>query len=184
MTPPAGDRTLRATTIVCVRHGGKVAIAGDGQVSLGQTIVKHGARKIRRLRQGKVLAGFAGGAADALTLFEKFEAKLEQFGGNLKRAAVELAKDWRSDRVLRRLEALLVVADAEATLIVTGGGDVIEPDDGIVAVGSGGNFALAAARALARHSALDARGIAEAAMQEAASLCVYTNDRIVLEELG
>jgi ATP-dependent HslUV protease subunit HslV len=176
--------TLHGTTILAVRHKGRVVMAGDGQVSMGQTVVKRGARKVRRLFDGKVLAGFAGGTADALTLFEKFEAKLEQYHGNLKRAAVELAKDWRSDRVLRRLEALLVVADREASLLITGNGDVIEPDDGILAVGSGGNFALAAARALAAHCALDARGIAEEAMKQAAALCVYTNEAIVVEELA
>src|SRR6201993_4475851 len=149
---PERSEPVRGTTILAVRHKGKVVIAGDGQVSIGQTVVKRGARKVRRLFQGKVLAGFAGGTADALTLFEKFEAKIEQYHGNLKRAAVELAKDWRTDRVLRRLEALLVVADREASLLVTGNGDVIEPDDGLLAVGSGGNFALAAARALVRHS--------------------------------
>ena len=175
---------LHGTTILVVRHEGKVVIAGDGQVSLGQTVIKRGARKVRRLYQGKVLAGFAGGTADALTLFEKFEAKLEQHHGNLKRAAVELAKDWRSDRVLRRLEALLVVADREVALLVTGSGDVIEPDDGLLAIGSGGNFALAAARALAAHSALDARAIAVEAMKQAAALCVYTNDEVAVEELG
>ncbi|MGH7802735.1 MAG: ATP-dependent protease subunit HslV [Candidatus Binatia bacterium] len=174
---------IRATTIVAVRHQGKSVMAGDGQVSLGPTVMKHGARKLRKLGGGKVLAGFAGGTADALTLFEKFEAKLEQFGGNLRRAAVELAKDWRSDRVLRRLEAVMVVADRESTLLITGSGDVVEPDDGVVGVGSGGNFAAAAARALVKHSPLDARAIAEAAMKEAASICVYTNDRIVVEEL-
>jgi len=177
------EMKVRATTILAVRHQGKVVLAGDGQVSIGQTVVKHGARKVRRLFQGKVLAGFAGGSADALTLFEKFEAKLEQYHGNLKRAAVELAKDWRSDRVLRRLEALLVVADSDASLLVTGNGDVIEPDDGILAIGSGGNFALAAARALVKHSGLDARAIAEESMKQAAALCVYTNDAIVVEEL-
>jgi ATP-dependent HslUV protease, peptidase subunit HslV len=176
--------TLHGTTILSVRHKSRVVMAGDGQVSMGQTVVKRGARKVRRLFDGKVLAGFAGGTADALTLFEKFEAKLEQYHGNLKRAAVELAKDWRSDRVLRRLEALLVVADREVSLLITGNGDVIEPDDGILAVGSGGNFALAAARALAAHSALDARGIAEEAMKQAAALCVYTNEAIVVEELA
>jgi ATP-dependent HslUV protease, peptidase subunit HslV len=175
---------MHGTTILAVRHAGKVVVAGDGQVSMGQTVVKRGARKVRRLYQGRVLAGFAGGTADALTLFEKFEAKLEQHHGNLKRAAVELAKDWRSDRVLRRLEALLVVADREASLLITGGGDVIEPDDGLLAVGSGGNFALAAARALVAHSALDARAIAMESMKQAAALCVYTNDEIVVEELG
>ena len=181
-TPERSDR-LRATTILAVRHGGKVVMAGDGQVSLGQTVMKRGARKLRRLYQGKVLAGFAGGTADALTLFEKFEAKLEEFGGNLRRAAVELAKEWRSDRILRRLEALMIVADHESSLLITGSGDVVEPDDGLLAIGSGGNFALAAARALVKHSSLDARKIAEEAMKEAAALCVYTNDAIAVEEL-
>jgi ATP-dependent HslUV protease subunit HslV len=177
------SRRVRATTILAVRHQGKVVVAGDGQVSLGQTVMKHSAKKVRRLYQGKVLAGFAGGTADALTLFEKFEAKLEQYAGNLRRAAVELAKDWRSDRVLRRLEALMIVADLESSLLITGGGDVIEPDDGLVAIGSGGNFALAAARALVKHSSLDAKTIAVESMKEAAALCVYTNDAIVVEEL-
>ena len=184
MPIPERSERVRGTTILAVRHKDKVVIAGDGQVSLGQTVIKRSARKVRRLYQGKVLAGFAGGTADALTLFEKFEAKLEQYHGNLKRAAVELAKDWRSDRVLRRLEALLIVADREASLLVTGSGDVIEPDDGILAVGSGGNFALAAARALVAHSTLDARAIAEEAMKQAAALCVYTNEAIVVEELA
>jgi len=178
------DRRLRATTILAVRHQGRAVMAGDGQVSLGATVMKHGARKVRKLGGDKVLAGFAGGTADALTLFEKFEAKLERFNGNLKRAAVELAKDWRSDRALRRLEALMVVADREATLLVTGSGDVIEPDDGVVGVGSGGAFATAAARALVKHSGLDARAIAEAAMKEAAAICVYTNEQILIEELA
>ena len=181
--PERSDR-VRGTTILAVRHKDKVVIAGDGQVSIGQTVVKRGARKVRRLYQGKVLAGFAGGTADALTLFEKFEEKLDRYPANLPRAAVELAKDWRSDRVLRRLEALLIVADREASLLVTGSGDVIEPDDGILAVGSGGNFALAAARALVAHSTLDARAIAEEAMKQAAALCVYTNEAIVVEELA
>ena len=183
MTRTRERNRVRATTILAVRHQGKVVLAGDGQVSVGPTVMKQGARKVRRLYQGKVLAGFAGGTADALTLFEKFEAKLEQFGGNLKRAAVELAKDWRSDRVLRRLEAMLIVADRDASLLVTGNGDVIEPDDGLLAIGSGGNFALAAARALVKHSSLDARTIAEEAMREAAALCVYTNDQLLIEEL-
>lgn len=184
MRIPARSDGFHGTTILALRHKGKVVLAGDGQVSLGQTVVKHSARKVRRLYQGKVLAGFAGGTADAMTLFEKFEAKLEQHHGNLKRAAVELAKDWRSDRILRRLEALLIVADREVSLLITGNGDVIEPDDGVLAIGSGGNFALAAARALAKHSSLDARGIAEESMKEAAALCVYTNQEIVVEELG
>lgn len=158
-------------------------MAGDGQVSVGQTIMKAQARKVRRLYQGRVLAGFAGASADAFTLFEKFEGKLESHQGNLVRAAVELAKDWRTDRVLRRLEALLVVADAEKCLIVSGSGDVIEPDDGVVAIGSGGSYALAAARALVRESELGAREIVERAMKIAAEICVYTNDRITIEEL-
>jgi ATP-dependent HslUV protease subunit HslV len=182
---PTRERSdaLHATTILAVRHGGKVVIAGDGQVSLGQTVMKRGARKVRRLYQNRVVAGFAGSTADALTLFEKFEAKLEQHHGNLKRAAVELAKEWRSDRILRRLEALLIVADREVSLLITGNGDVIEPDDGLLAIGSGGNFALAAARALVKHSSLDARAIAEEAMKQASALCVYTNGELTTEEL-
>jgi ATP-dependent HslUV protease subunit HslV len=174
---------LRSTTILCVRHRGRVVLAGDGQVTLGQTVMKRNARKIRRLYQDRVLAGFAGSGADALTLFERFETKLGQVNGNLKRAAVELAKDWRTDRLLRRLEALLVIADRETSLVVSGTGDVIEPEDGVCAIGSGGNFALAAARALVAHSDLGARAIAEEAMRIAAAICVYTNDTLVLEEL-
>jgi len=174
---------FHGTTILAVRHRGKMVMAGDGQVSVGQTIMKAQARKVRRLYQGRVLAGFAGASADAFTLFEKFEGKLESHQGNLVRAAVELAKDWRTDRVLRRLEALLVVADAEKCLIVSGSGDVIEPDDGVVAIGSGGSYALAAARALVRESDLGAREIVERAMKIAAEICVYTNDRITIEEL-
>lgn len=158
-------------------------MVGDGQVSLGQTVMKHGARKVRKLYNNKILAGFAGATADAFTLYEKFEAKLEQFNGNLKRAAVELAKDWRTDRVLRRLEALMVIADTEDLLVISGSGDVVEPDDQLIAIGSGGNFALAAARALVKHSQLDARTIAEEAMRIAAGLCVYTNDQLTFEEL-
>lgn len=174
---------FRGTTILAVRHGGKVVVVGDGQVSLGQTVLKHSARKVRRLYHDRVVAGFAGATADALTLFEKFEAKLEQFNGNLKRAAVELAKDWRTDRVLRRLDALLVVADPESSLVISGAGDVVEPDDGIIAIGSGGNFALAAARVLVKHSQLDARAIAEEAMRAAAAICVFTNEQLTFEEL-
>ena len=174
---------MHGTTIVAVRHRGKVVLAGDGQVTIGQTVLKQHARKLRRLYQGKVLAGFAGATADAFTLFEKFEQKLEAVSGNLRRAAVELAKDWRTDRMLRRLEALLIVADAESTLLISGSGDVVEPDDGIIAIGSGGNYALAAAKALAKHSTLDARAIAEAAMKIAAAICVYTNDQLTFEEL-
>ena len=171
------------TTILAVRHRGAVVLAGDGQVSVGATVLKHSARKVRRLAQGRVLAGFAGGTADAFTLFEKFEQKLEATSGNLRRAAVQLAKDWRSDRVLRRLEAMMVVADAESTLVVSGGGDVVEPDDGLIAIGSGGHYALAAAKALVRHTELDARTIAEEAMRIAAAICVYTNDQLVIEAL-
>jgi ATP-dependent HslUV protease subunit HslV len=181
---PEPDAVIRGTTILCVRNAGHVVVAGDGQVSVGQTIMKHGARKVRRLHDDKVLSGFAGSTADALTLFEKFEGKLQEFNGNLRRAAVEMAKDWRTDRVLRRLEAMLIVADRESSLLISGLGDVIEPDDGILAIGSGGNYALAAARALVRHApAMSAREIAESAMQVAAEICVYTNDRFIIEEL-
>ena len=158
-------------------------VVGDGQVSFGQTVLKHSARKVRKVYHDKVIAGFAGATADAFTLFEKFEAKLEQFNGNLKRSSVELAKDWRMDRVLRRLEALLVVADTEISLVISGSGDVVEPDDGVIAIGSGGNYALAAARVLIKHSQLDARSIAEEAMRTAATICVYTNDQLSMEEL-
>jgi ATP-dependent HslUV protease subunit HslV len=178
-----GGGSLHSTTVACVRHRGRVALAGDGQVSMGQTIVKAGARKVRKVYHDRVLAGFAGTAADAFTLFEKFEAKLDEHRGNLARAAVELAKDWRMDRVLRRLEALLAVANAESSLIVSGTGDVIEPDDGLIGIGSGGPFALAAARALCAHSTLDAAQIAEQALRIAASICVYTNDHISVEVL-
>lgn len=158
-------------------------MAGDGQVSIGQTVVKAGARKVRTLSQGRVLAGFAGTAADAFTLFARFEAKLDEHRGNLARTAVELAKEWRMDRVLRRLEALLAVADRDASFIISGTGDVIEPDDGLIGIGSGGPFALAAARALCAHSTLDARAIAEEALRIAAGICVYTNEHITVEEL-
>ena len=174
---------FHATTVVCVRHRGQVAVAGDGQVTVGQTIVKAGARKVRKVHGDRVLAGFAGTAADAFTLFARFEAKLEEHRGNLPRAAVELAKDWRTDRVLRRLEALLAVADRDHSLIVSGTGDVIEPDDGLIGIGSGGPYALAAARALVVHSDLDAKSIVTEAMRVAASICVYTNDHITVESL-
>lgn len=175
---------IRSTTILCVRHRGKVVMAGDGQVTLGQTIMKRGARKVRRLHNDAVLAGFAGSTADALTLFDRCESKLQEFNGNLRRAAVEMARDWRTDRVLRRLEAMLVVADVENSLLISGVGDVLEPDDGIIAIGAGGNFALSAARALIRHGqGLGAREIAENAMRIAAEICVYTNDQFVFEEL-
>ena len=175
---------IRATTILSLRHRGRVVIAGDGQVSMGQTIVKANARKVRKIYQDRVLAGFAGAGADAIALFERFEAKLGQVSGNLRRAAVELAKDWRTDRLLRRLEALLVVADRESSLVVSGNGDVVEPEDGICAIGSGGNFALAAARVLVKHAAdLPARAIAEEAMRAAAAICVFTNDQLTIEEI-
>jgi ATP-dependent HslUV protease subunit HslV len=172
-----------ATTVVCVRHRGQVAIAGDGQVSIGATIVKAGAKKVRKLYQDRVLAGFAGTAADAFTLFARFEGKLEEYRGNLPRAAVELARDWRTDRVLRRLEALLAVSDRDHSFIVSGTGDVIEPDDGLIGIGSGGPYALAAARALTGHSDLDAKSIVTEAMRVAATICVYTNDHITVETL-
>jgi ATP-dependent HslUV protease subunit HslV len=172
-----------ATTILAVKRDGKSAMAGDGQVSFQNTILKSGAKKVRRLREGKVLAGFAGSTADAFTLFEKFEAKLEAYQGNLTRAAVELAKDWRTDRILRRLEALLIVADKEKIFTLSGNGDVIEPDDGATAIGSGGPYALAAARALLQHTKLSATEIAVAALRIAAKICIYTNDSIVVEEI-
>lgn len=175
---------FHATTIIAIRRDGRVAMAGDGQVSTGDTVLKHTAKKVRRLHGGAVLGGFAGATADAFTLFEKFEGKLDKYSGNLTRAAVELAKDWRSDRVLRRLEAMMIVADAEAVLLLSGSGDVIEADDGIIAIGSGGNYALAAARALAGHSNLNAADIAKEAMKTAADICVYTNDNIIVEEIS
>lgn len=172
-----------ATTIVAVKKGAQVAVAGDGQVSLGNTVLKGHARKVRRIPESDVVAGFAGSTADAFTLFEKFEAKLKKHGNNLMRAAVELAKDWRTDRVLRRLEALLIVADKEHLFTISGNGDVIEPDDGITAIGSGGMFAMAAARALARKTELSAAEIATEAMNIAADICIYTNHNIVLETI-
>jgi ATP-dependent HslUV protease, peptidase subunit HslV len=175
---------IHATTVIAVRHGGKVAMAGDGQVSFNNMVLKHGARKVRRIYHDQILAGFAGAAADAFSLFTKFEAKLEEYRGNLPRAAVELAKDWRTDRVLRRLEALLAVADLENSLIVSGTGDVIEPDDGIIGIGSGGGFALSAARALIKHSELSARDIVAEAMRIASEICVFTNAQITVEELS
>ena len=175
---------LRGTTILAVRHKGKVALAGDGQVTMGQSIVmKHTARKVRRMYRDQILAGFAGATADAFTLFERFDAHLEQTGGNLMRAAVELAKDWRNDKYLRKLEAMLLVADKNHTLILTGTGDVIEPDDGIASIGSGGPYALSAARALLRHSELDAEQIARESMKIAGELCVFTNDHLTVEVL-
>jgi ATP-dependent HslUV protease subunit HslV len=174
---------IHATTVIAVRKDGKVAVAGDGQVTHGQTVMKGTARKVRRMADGKIIAGFAGSAADGITLFEKLEAKLKEHGGNLARAAVELAKDWRTDRILRRLEALLVVADRERTFLLSGQGDVIEPDDGACAIGSGGPFALAAAKALLRHTGLGARQVAEAALGIAGEICIYTNAHVTVEEL-
>ena len=183
MDPSQNPNTFHATTIVSVRRNGKVVVAGDGQVTLGNTVMKGNARKVRRLgRDGQVLAGFAGAAADAFTLFELFEAKLEKHG-QLTRAAVELAKDWRTERRFGKLEALLVVADAESSLVISGTGDVIEPEDGLVAIGSGGSFALSAARALAAHTELDAKTIAVEALKIAGDICIYTNGNIVVEEL-
>jgi ATP-dependent HslUV protease subunit HslV len=174
---------IHGTTILGVRHRGKAVLAGDGQVTFGNTVVKQGARKIRRLYNDRVLAGFAGSAADSFALFARFEAKLEQYRGNLERSAVELAKDWRSDRLLRRLEAMLIVLDARAMFLLSGTGDLIEPDDDVAAIGSGGPFALAAAKALVGHTTLDARAIAETAMGIAGEICIYTNGRLVIEEL-
>ena len=175
--------TLRSTTIIAVRHKGRVVVAGDGQVTMGNTVVKHAARKVRRLYDDKVITGFAGATADAFTLFDKLEQKLEQYKGNLLRAAVELAKDWRTDKMLRRLEAFLIAVDANSSLLLSGSGDVIEPDDGILAIGSGGPYAQAAAKALVRHSDLSTEEICREAMMIAASICVYTNDNIVIESL-
>ncbi len=172
-----------ATTVLSVRHRGQVALGADGQVTIGQTVVKAGARKVRKLHHDRVVAGFAGAAADAFTLFARFEAKLDEHRGNLARAAVELAKDWRADRVLRRLEAMLAVADCDQSFIVSGTGDVIEPDDGLIGIGSGGPYALAAARALVAHSDLDAKAIVTEAMRVAAGICIYTNDQITVESL-
>ena len=175
--------SIHATTIICVRRNGKVAIASDGQVTLGDTVIKHSAKKIRRLYNDKIIAGFAGSSADSFALFSRFEAKLEQFHGNLSRAAVELAKDWRTDRSLRHLEAVMIVADEKSTFLISGNGDLIEPDDGLVGIGSGGPFALAAARALNKFTDLSAREIAQEAMQIAGKICIYTNESITIEEL-
>jgi ATP-dependent HslUV protease subunit HslV len=174
---------MHGTTVLCVRRESKVVMAGDGQVTLGETIIKQTARKIRRLFSDKVLAGFAGSTADALSLFERFEGKLQEHHGNLQRAAVELAKEWRKDRALRHLEALLIVADAKSTFLLSGNGDVIEPDDGLCAIGSGGPFALAAARALAKHTKLSAKEIALEAMRISADICIFTNSQLTVEEL-
>src|SRR5271165_4449552 len=179
----AQKRLIRSTTVLCVRRDGKVVMAGDGQVTLGDNVIKHTARKIRRLYQEKILAGFAGSTADAFSLFARFESKLEQYHGNLGRAAVELAKDWRTDKMLRNLEALLLVADKGQTFLISGSGDVIDPDEPYAAIGSGGSYATAAARALMENTELGARDIAEKAMQIAADICIYTNDRVTFEEL-
>jgi ATP-dependent HslUV protease subunit HslV len=181
MTP--GSDRFHSTTILAVRLNDHTVLAGDGQVTFGQTVMKQGARKIRRLHHERILAGFAGSAADSFALFSRFEAKLEQYRGNLERSAVELARDWRTDRALRRLEAMLVVADKEGMYLLSGTGDLIQPDDGLVAIGSGGPFALAAARALVRHTTLSAREVAEHAMGIAADICIYTNHQVVIEEL-
>jgi ATP-dependent HslUV protease subunit HslV len=177
------SKRIRSTTVIAVRHKGEVAVAGDGQVTMGNTVVKHAAKKVRRLYHGRVITGFAGATADAFTLFDKLEQKLEQYNGNLMRAAVELAKEWRTDKMLRRLEALLVAVDQEHSLLLSGNGDVIEPDDGIVAIGSGGPYAQSAAKALVEHSNLDAEAICRAAMEIAGSICIYTNHAIVVEKL-
>lgn len=174
---------IHSTTIICVRHKGKLAVAGDGQVTLDQTVLKQKANKIRTLYKGKVLAGFAGATSDAFALFSRFEVKLEEYHGNLSRAAIELAKEWRLDRALRRLEALLIVADEEKSFLISGTGDVVEPDDGIIAIGSGGQFALASARALIHFTDLSAKKIAVEAMKISAGICVYTNNHITVEEL-
>lgn len=174
---------IHSTTIICVRHKGKLAMAGDGQVTIGETILKQTAKKIRRLFKGKILAGFAGSTSDAFALFSRFETKLEEYQGNLSRASIELAKDWRLDKALRRLEALLIVADKEISFLISGTGDVVEPDDGIIAIGSGGAYALAAARALIKHARLSAKEIALEALRISSDICVYTNNQYVVEEL-
>jgi ATP-dependent HslUV protease subunit HslV len=179
----SGGRRIRSTTVICVRRGKSVVMAADGQVTLGDSVIKHSAKKIRRLYQDKILAGFAGSTADAFSLFSRFEGKLEQYAGNLGRAAVELAKDWRTDKMLRSLEALLVVADVNQTFFISGSGDVIEPDEGIATIGSGGSYALAAARALMQNTEMGAREIAEKSLRIAGQICIYTNDQITTEEL-
>ncbi len=176
--------SFHGTTILCVRRGNRLAMGGDGQVTMGENVIKQKARKLRRCYGDKILAGFAGSTADAMSLFDRFERKLEEYHGNLSRAVVELAKDWRMDRALRHLEALLIVADEKSTFLVGGTGDVIEPDDGMVAIGSGGPFALAAARALAKHTQLNAREIVQESMKVAGEICIFTNDQIVIEELA
>jgi ATP-dependent HslUV protease subunit HslV len=178
------DDGMHATTVIAVQRDGKLAVAGDGQVTMGETVMKGSARKVRTIYEGKIVVGFAGATADAFTLFERFEAKIKEFSGDLTRAAVELAKEWRTDRMLRRLEALLLVGDRERILLISGNGDVIEPDEGAIAIGSGGQYAYAAALALLGNSDLDAAGIARRSMEIAAGICIYTNDNIVLEELS
>jgi ATP-dependent HslUV protease, peptidase subunit HslV len=178
------NENIRGTTVVAVRRGGQVAIAGDGQITTGDVVLKHGAKKVRTLYHDQVIAGFAGSVADALTLFERFELELEKYGGQLRRAAIELAKEWRTDRVLRRLEAWLVVADTKELLVLSGEGDVIEPDEDVVAIGSGGGYALAAAKALLQHSDLNAEQIARTSMEIAANICIYTNNQITVLSLG
>jgi len=175
---------IRSTTVVAVRRGDTVAMAGDGQVTMGATVMKSNAKKIRKIYDGKILVGFAGGTADAFTLFERFEGKVKEYGGDITRAAVELAKDWRTDRILRRLEALLLVADKRATFLISGTGDVVEPDEGVIAIGSGGSYAYAAARAYLEASDLAAREIAERSVRIAAEICIYTNTMIIVEELA
>lgn len=174
---------FKGTTILCVRRDGKVAIAGDGQVTMGNTVLKHNAKKVRTMYDNKIIAGFSGATADAFTLFERFEAKIEPYRGNIKRAAVELAKDWRTDKILRRLEALLIIADKEHTFIISGTGDVIEPEDGVAAIGSGGPYAQASAKGLFENTSLSAREIVEKSMRIASNICIYTNENITIEEL-
>jgi len=180
---PSNRPRIRSTTVLCVRRNGSVVMAADGQVTLGDGVIKHSAKKIRRLYQDKILAGFAGSTADAFSLFGRFETKLEQYAGNLGRSAVELAKDWRTDKMLRSLEALLIVSDVEQTYLISGSGDVIEPDEGVAAIGSGGSYALASARALLQNTDLTARQIAEKSLHIAAKICIYTNDQLTIEEL-
>jgi ATP-dependent HslUV protease subunit HslV len=177
------DAVIHATTVICVRRDGQVAMAGDGQVTIGNTVMKHGAAKVRRMYHDKILAGFAGSAADAFALFSRFEAKLEEYRGNLERSVVELAKDWRLDKYLRQLQAFLIVANSEKAFLISGTGDLIQPDDGILAIGSGGSFALAAARALVQHTAMTAPEIAAESLRIASTICIYTNDNITVESL-
>lgn len=177
------EAVIRATTVICVRRDGQVAMAGDGQVTVGNTIMKHGAAKVRRLYHDKIIAGFAGSAADAFALFSRFEAKLEEYRGNMERSVVELAKDWRLDKYLRQLQAFLIVANGERAYLISGTGDLIQPDDGILAIGSGGSYALAAARALMKHTSMSAKEIAEESLRIASAICIYTNDNITVESL-